>query len=131
MVEVVLPLDNGRDEDSQPPANSSIGLLLRLPLELIHGILLDELNLGELTNLKSVSHDIRSMIDSLPQYAALVRHAPNVIQTAGAPSMLPLQDITRMYNRKAEYTRVQLIDSSIARVMGVLVHGGSIARMEE
>jgi hypothetical protein len=85
LLEDGCPLDNGRHDDPEVTSRtavSSIGLLNLLPLELLHGILLDELDLAALTTLRSVSRGLRLVVDSLPQYHSIVTHAPNSLRAA-------------------------------------------------
>jgi hypothetical protein len=78
-------LENGRHDDPEitsRTAVSPIGLLNFLPLEILHGILLDELDLAALTTLRLVSRGLRLVADSLPQYHSIVTHAPNSLRAA-------------------------------------------------
>ena len=47
-----------------------------MPPELLTDILVERLDLSSLTKLRSVSRGVRSMVSSLPQYNAIVTHAP-------------------------------------------------------
>jgi hypothetical protein len=81
MLEDTCPLDNGRHgEGGVLLAALSIGTLNILPLEILQNILVDELDLASLTNLRSVSRGFRSTLDSLPQYNAIISHAPSSIR---------------------------------------------------
>ncbi|KUJ10531.1 uncharacterized protein LY89DRAFT_596637 [Mollisia scopiformis] len=81
MLEDTCPLDNGRHEDP-PNTLFSIGDLNRLPLEILQGILVDGIDFASLTSLRRVSRGMRSTIDSLPKYKAIVTHAPASIRAA-------------------------------------------------
>jgi hypothetical protein len=85
LLEYGCPLDNGRVDGpnvASRTAASSIGTLKVPPLELLHGILLDELDLTSLTTLRSVSRGLRDVVDLLPQYHAIITHAPNGLRAA-------------------------------------------------
>lgn len=59
----------------------SFGRFGVLPIELQHMVLLD-LDLQSLTEFQAVSQSARATVESLPQYANLVKHAPNAIRAA-------------------------------------------------
>jgi hypothetical protein len=85
LLEDGCPLDNGRHDNpnvASRTAASSIGALNVLPLELLHGILLDELDLTSLMTLRSVSRGLREVIDLLPQYHSIITHPPNSLRAA-------------------------------------------------
>ncbi|KAI5861422.1 hypothetical protein GGS23DRAFT_576753 [Durotheca rogersii] len=73
------PLDNGRLADASTPARYSAGQLDHLPAELVLLVLL-QLDIPSLTRLRRANRRAMQLVDSLPQYAALVRHCPNIIR---------------------------------------------------
>ena len=73
-LEMGCPLDNGRHRGLTSP--NSLDLFSRMPPELLTDILVERLDLSSLTKLRSVSRGVRSMVSSLPQYNAIVTHAP-------------------------------------------------------
>jgi len=82
MLEYCCPLDNGRNENEKESYTGSLGALDILPLEILQNILIEELDLGTLTLLRSTSSSFRRAIDELPQYRAIARYAPSSIRAA-------------------------------------------------
>ena len=83
VLETSCPLDNGHHDT--PSAiklanSSSLGALDKLPLELIHQILCDEISLSTLTRCREVNRGLRLIIDNLPQYKAIVTYAPSSLR---------------------------------------------------
>lgn len=74
-------LDNGQ-HDTNVSALASIGLLDKLPVEILQDILVKRLDLATLTSLRRVSSGLRRTIDEFPQYRAIVTHAPASIRAA-------------------------------------------------
>ncbi|PQE28184.1 Cyclin-like F-box protein [Rutstroemia sp. NJR-2017a WRK4] len=76
------PLDNdqGRPEGMKVPAScSKVGTLEVLPLELIQPIL-NLLDLQCLTDLRAVNWRARALVDSVPEYNALIQHFPDALR---------------------------------------------------
>ncbi|PWI71120.1 uncharacterized protein PCL_12488 [Purpureocillium lilacinum] len=73
------PLDNGRCIDASIAPHYFVGQLNRLPAELLRQVLL-YLDLPSLTCFRRVNRRAMEIADSLPQYAAIVRHCPNIIR---------------------------------------------------
>jgi hypothetical protein len=70
------PLDNGHVFEN--PRND-LGLLDRLPLELLH-IVLAQLDISTLTDLRRLNRRALQVVDKIPQYQVIVTHAQNVLQ---------------------------------------------------
>ncbi|OAA63322.1 F-box domain, cyclin-like protein [Niveomyces insectorum RCEF 264] len=74
------PLDNGRCFDASIRAScSSAGQLDRLPPELLTQVLLYT-DLPSLTRFRRVSRRAMELVDSVPQYAAIIRHCPTIVR---------------------------------------------------
>ncbi|KAF4430546.1 F-box domain, cyclin-like protein [Fusarium austroafricanum] len=73
------PLDNGRYIDASTPLRSSAGRLDHLPAELLTQILLYT-DLPSLTRFRRVNRRTMELVDSLPQYNAIIKHCPNIIR---------------------------------------------------
>ncbi len=69
-------LDNGRHA---PKPTASLGLLARLPTELLDPILLD-LDVLSLTTFRRVNQRAMLAVDSLVPYAAVLEHCPDVLR---------------------------------------------------
>ncbi|TVY14725.1 hypothetical protein LARI1_G007112 [Lachnellula arida] len=81
MLELNCPLDNGRHNSPNLQVNqNSWGLFRLLPLEVLHNILQDELDLHQLTKVRSVSRGLRSTVDALPYYSTVINHSPSVLR---------------------------------------------------
>jgi len=73
------PLDNGRCIDASIAPHCVVGQLDQLPTELLTQVLL-YLDLPSLTCFRRVNRRAMEIVDSLPQYAAIFRHCPNIIR---------------------------------------------------
>ncbi|ESZ89742.1 hypothetical protein SBOR_9869 [Sclerotinia borealis F-4128] len=76
------PLDNGllRPHAAKIPASiSDIGSFKALPLEIIH-LIFNLLDLRCLTDFRAVSWRARTLVDSVPEYNALVKHSPDALR---------------------------------------------------
>ncbi|TVY42437.1 hypothetical protein LOCC1_G006961 [Lachnellula occidentalis] len=81
MLELNCPLDNGWHNSPNPQVSqNSWGLFGLLPLEVLHNILQDELDLHQLTKVRSVSRGLRSTVDALPSYSTIIKHSPSVLR---------------------------------------------------
>ncbi|PHH63083.1 hypothetical protein CDD81_6328 [Ophiocordyceps australis] len=74
------PLDN-RKRVNQSAARLPVGQLDTLPAELISKVLL-QLDVVSLTNLRRVNRRAMDMVDSIPQYAKMLNHCPDIIRAA-------------------------------------------------
>lgn len=61
-------------------SNSKLGLLSRLPLELLHAIF-QHLDLPSIDSLLSISSETSRILQSQPHYAKLAQHAPHLLRT--------------------------------------------------
>ncbi|PQE12352.1 Cyclin-like F-box protein [Rutstroemia sp. NJR-2017a BVV2] len=76
------PLDNDQlrtDSMKIPASISNIGSLEALPLEVLQSIL-SLLDLQCLTDFRAVSWRSRALVDSVPEYNALVQHCPDALR---------------------------------------------------
>ncbi|KAF4982500.1 hypothetical protein FZEAL_1893 [Fusarium zealandicum] len=73
------PLDNGRYTDASIPPRCSAGQLDRLPAELLIQVLLYT-DLPSLTRFRRVNRRAMELVDSVPQYDAIIKHCPNIIR---------------------------------------------------
>ncbi|GJD02227.1 F-box domain-containing protein [Colletotrichum higginsianum] len=75
------PLDyaNGRCADASAPARNPAGQLDQLPAELLIQVLLYT-DLPSLTCFRRVNRRAMQLVDSVPQYAAILRHCPDIIR---------------------------------------------------
>lgn len=73
------PLDNGRSTDASIPVRYSAGQLDQLPAELLIQVLLYT-DLLSLTRFRRVNRRAMELVDSVPQYAAIIKHCPNIIR---------------------------------------------------
>ncbi|KAH7127370.1 hypothetical protein EDB81DRAFT_907605 [Dactylonectria macrodidyma] len=75
------PLDNGRCIDASIPITThySAGQLDQLPAELLIQILLS-VDIPSLTRFRRVNRRARELVDSVPPYAAIIKHCPNIIR---------------------------------------------------
>ena len=114
-LERCCPLDFGRHDDGNaaipPSPEFSLGLLDRLPRELLHIVFLD-LALQSLHVLRTVNRGVRHVIDALPQYRTVVTHAPHAIRAvlsgglASSISCRNLHDALRVARARAVVTSV-------------------------
>lgn len=74
------PLDNGRQSTETPiPSRYSTGQLDQLPAELLIQVLL-HVDILTLTCLRRVNRRAMEIVDSIPQYSAIIRHCPDIIR---------------------------------------------------
>lgn len=73
------PLDNGRHNDASILPRYSIGKLDQLPAELLTQVLLS-IDIPTLTRLRRVNRRAMDLIDSIPQYSAIIKHCPDIIR---------------------------------------------------
>ncbi|KAI9677624.1 MAG: hypothetical protein M1817_006578 [Caeruleum heppii] len=78
------PLDVGRHDPllkdgSFKNAGPSMGILNKLPVELLHTVLLD-LDLRSLIALRVVNRCVRLAVDALPHFNVIVTHTPNALR---------------------------------------------------
>ncbi|KAG5768256.1 hypothetical protein H9Q72_004160 [Fusarium xylarioides] len=73
------PLDKGRFTDASNPPRYSAGQLDQLPAELLIQVLL-YIDIPSLTRFRRVNRRAMELIDSIPQYDAIIKHCPNVIR---------------------------------------------------
>lgn len=70
------PLDNSRHDSA---SECDVGNLDKLPLELLSAVLV-EVHLDSLTNFRRVNHRAMEVVDSVPEYKAIVYYAPNTLR---------------------------------------------------
>ncbi|KAF6842696.1 F-box domain-containing protein [Colletotrichum musicola] len=73
------PLDNGRHTDASIPPRYSAGQLDCLPAELFLPVLMG-VDIPSLTRLRSVNRRAMELVDSVPEYAAMIKQCPDVIR---------------------------------------------------
>ena len=74
------PLDNGRFTGSASvPSRYPAGQLDRLPAELLLQVLLYS-DIPSLTRFRAVSRRAMELVDSVPQYAAIIKHCPDIVR---------------------------------------------------
>ncbi|QPH19967.1 hypothetical protein C2857_005264 [Epichloe festucae Fl1] len=73
------PLDNVRSAERSIPACQSAGRLDQLPAELLVRVLL-YLDVPSLTDFRRVNRRATEIVDSVPQYAAIIKHCPNIVR---------------------------------------------------
>ena len=73
------PLDKGRCTDASIPARHPAGHLDRLPAELLLQVLLYT-DLPSLTAFRRLNRRAMDLVDSIPQYAAIIKHCPDIIR---------------------------------------------------
>jgi hypothetical protein len=78
-LEIRCPLDNGRHFDASSTARCSAGQLDQLPAELILQVLL-QIDIPSLTHFRRVNRRAMELVDSVPQYAVIVKHCPDIIR---------------------------------------------------
>lgn len=84
---VYLPdvLQNGialDDHTLQPTSNNlPAGLFDELPTEIFQHIFADDMDTQSIITMRSMSSSLRQAIENLNEYAALKRHAPNVLRS--------------------------------------------------
>lgn len=78
-LETRCPLDNGRHADALMSTHYPAGQLDQLPAELLIQILL-QIDIPSLTHFRLVNRRAMGLVDPIPQYAALIKHCPNIIR---------------------------------------------------
>ncbi|KAG6225053.1 hypothetical protein E4U26_003329 [Claviceps purpurea] len=78
-LETRCPLDNIRTAERSTLASQSAGQLDQLPAELLITVLL-YLDIPSLTDFRRVNRRAMDIVDSVPQYAALIKHCPNIVR---------------------------------------------------
>ncbi|KAF5021563.1 hypothetical protein F66182_6392 [Fusarium sp. NRRL 66182] len=73
------PLDNGRYTNASTSPRCSAGQLDLLPAELLIQVLLS-VDLPSLTRFRRVNRRAMELVDSVPQYDAIMKHCPNIIR---------------------------------------------------
>lgn len=73
------PLDNGRHTSILAPPRYSVGQLDKLPAEVLTRVLV-RLDMPSLTHFRRVNRRTMEIVDSTPQYAAVIKHCPNIIR---------------------------------------------------
>lgn len=71
------PLDNGRR--SITPVHPSIGNLDKLPVEILTQVLMYT-DVPSITRFRRVNSLAMLLVDSVPKYAAIIKHCPNIIR---------------------------------------------------
>ena len=78
-LEARCPLDNGRHNNASTPPRYSAGQLDPLPAELLIQVLL-YIDLPSLTRFRCVNRRAMDLVDSVPQYASLIKHCSNIVR---------------------------------------------------
>ncbi|KAG6183130.1 hypothetical protein E4U36_002856 [Claviceps purpurea] len=78
-LETRCPLDNMRSAERSIPACQSAGQLDQLPAELLIKVVL-YLDVPSLTDFRRVNRRAMEIVDSVPQYAAIIKHCPNIVR---------------------------------------------------
>ncbi|PQK14759.1 hypothetical protein BB8028_0005g02880 [Beauveria bassiana] len=73
------PLDNVRSSVATSPPRYSAGQLDRLPTEILFQVLLYA-DIPSLTGFRRANRRAIELVDSIPQYAAIIKHCPDVIR---------------------------------------------------
>lgn len=122
LLEERCPLDNGRHENQNGSAetgsssNLNIGSLQCLPPEIID-LIFDHLDLQSLTDIRRVSWHARALIDRLPSYSFIARHAPEAIRAMLATQMA------------AHFTAPDILDAICQEVCSACGHFGPLLRL--
>ncbi|KAF4993949.1 hypothetical protein FDECE_13267 [Fusarium decemcellulare] len=74
---------------------SSLGILDRLPAELLHGVL-SELDFRSMTRFSRGSIRARNMLQSLPAYRDLMNHAPQAVAALGQTKLIHLHSASEL-----------------------------------
>ncbi|KAF5682612.1 f-box domain-containing protein [Fusarium circinatum] len=75
---------------------SSLGILNRLPVELLHGTI-SELDFLTLTRFSRVSVQARNLLRSLPAYQDLMNHAPDALGALSQTKLLHLHSASKLH----------------------------------
>ena len=78
-LEKCCPLDNGRHDCTPISTSFATNQLFRLPVELVIEILL-QLDIPSLTRFRSLNRRAMQLVNSVRQYAAIIKHCPNIIR---------------------------------------------------
>ncbi|KAG6106113.1 hypothetical protein E4U13_007583 [Claviceps humidiphila] len=78
-LETRCPLDNMRSAERSIPACQSAGQLDQLPAELLIKVVL-YLDVPSLTDFRRVNRRAMDIVDSVPQYVAIIKHCPNIVR---------------------------------------------------
>ena len=100
ILEAQCPLDNGRHDtpEALALANScSLGVFDKLPIEIIHQIFYDHTAISTLTRCRAVNRGLRMVIDNIPQYKAIVTHAPSSLRAILCLWAARLTSLPEMY----------------------------------
>ena len=98
-IEEHLPLDNGKHR-LDPTAN--LGQLDLLPYELL-GIILMQVDMQCLTDFRQVNQRAMYIIDLMPPYAALIKHAPNSIRGCLGVGTAKSMSCQKLYNNLIDF----------------------------
>lgn len=79
LLETRCPLDNGRCIDASIASRYCAGQVDQLPAELLVQVLLSA-DLPSLTRFRRVNRRAMEIVDSLPQYAAIIKHCPTIVR---------------------------------------------------
>ncbi|KAK2814333.1 hypothetical protein FQN49_008217 [Arthroderma sp. PD_2] len=74
---------------------SSLGLLDPLPLEILHGAL-NDLDFQSLSRLSCASKRGRSVVEALPAYRELMKHAPDTLKALGQSSLISVHSARKL-----------------------------------
>ena len=91
-----LPLDNGRHLKNP---SAILGDLERLPAELLLPILTQQIDLQSLTDLRRVSQRAMDIVDSIPEYHVIVKHAPDALRAVLIAKKDNQVTCQRMFNK--------------------------------
>ncbi|KAG5923921.1 hypothetical protein E4U61_002086 [Claviceps capensis] len=78
-LETRCPLDNIRSAERSIPACQSAGQLDQLPAELLVKVVL-YLDIPSLTDFRRVNRRAMEIVDSVPQYTAIIKHCPDIVR---------------------------------------------------
>lgn len=82
---------------SLPSRNSASGRLDLLPVELLHNIFLS-LDFQALRCLRLVNFAMKQLVEALPAYGDLVKHAPNALRALADTTLLSYFGATQLYD---------------------------------
>lgn len=80
-----------------PSRDSASGKLDLLPVELLHNIF-QSLDFQSLRCLRVVNFATKQLVEALPAYADLVKHAPNALRALADTNLLSYFDATQLYD---------------------------------
>ena len=90
------PLDNHLDLPPASPSVSCCDPLTKLPNELFD-MVVENLDLQTLTNLRAVSRQLRQTISWHPEYSALKQHSPQLIRALLSTGLAPWFSVSTIY----------------------------------